>query len=178
MEKTVVILSVGLFLGGGFVVIASSFYRRVVLWWRFRRGKLKEDEMTRYLKKKGYEILSSQPSFRLKMYVNDEVLSYHVKPDLIVRQNLHIFAVEIKSGKVAPNPLYRATRRQLMEYYFGLECDGILLVNAETKEISSIRFNSSSKSYSIKKVNRKKKILLLTLFITVLIVFLIYLYYM
>ena len=45
---------------------------------------------------------------------------------------------------MAKNPLYKETRRQLLEYFYGLPLQGVLLVDAEQFTVHEIEFPRES----------------------------------
>lgn len=74
------------------------------------------------------------------MFVDGERLEYEVRADLLVSRWWRTYVVEVKTGKVAPNPRKGATRRQLREYAALYDVDGLLLADMSAGELHEIRF--------------------------------------
>jgi hypothetical protein len=51
---------------------------------------------------------------------------------------------EVKTGRWAPRLETAATRRQLLEYRFAFDVDGVLLVDADADRVSSIEFGGAT----------------------------------
>ena len=120
------------------------WYHNFVMRIRCLRGKKLENKALQYLRSKGFKILKQQSRVMLSMKVDGKCFDYYVIPDAIVRKGRKTYAVEIKSGKVVTNPQYKDTRRQLIEYYHGCACEGVLLVNAENNMIQEIEFSTTA----------------------------------
>ena len=135
-----IVVFAGSVLGALFISRAKSSWKRFRIARRLKRGVQAEKKVGRILKKYGYSIVEIQPSFSLKVTVDGKLLSYEVRPDAIAKKNNCFYFVEVKTGKVAINPLYRETRRQLLEYYHSASYKGILLVNADAEVVSLVQF--------------------------------------
>lgn len=61
---------------------------------------------------------------------------------MLAERRGRIYVVEVKTGKVAPNPETRATRRQLLEYAHAFDTDGVLLADMESRKLMAIEFPS------------------------------------
>jgi hypothetical protein len=120
----------------------KSMLKRWRMQRRFARGRVAESEAALLLVKQGFEILQDQCNRECRLDVNGEILTYNVRVDFIVKAgNGDLYAAEVKSGKKAPNPLYSATRRQLLEYQNVYnETSGVLLVDMSKKQIQLIKF--------------------------------------
>lgn len=127
-------------IGGIFFVAVVRWRERRRLRKRRERGVKAEQKAAWILRRHGYVLTDVQPSRSLKMTVDGTVHSYDVRPDGFARRGRERFVVEVKTGGTAPNPLYGETRRQLLEYYFGLPVDGILLVDGDRHLVSRIHF--------------------------------------
>ena len=64
--------------------------------------------------------------------------------DLLVVRHGKRFAVDVKTGDIAPDPRHPATRRQLLEYLLAFEVDGVLLVDMRARRIHEIAFFDGS----------------------------------
>lgn len=139
------------------LVGALAFYH-LARWWRklrlrrrFSRGAVAEQRANKILKNNGYEVLFTQRPFVMRMYVDNQLKEYKIRPDAFAKKNGRLYIVEVKTGQHAANPLYRDTRRQLMEYYYGIAADGLLLVNGDAETIHHIDFAGSIVSTNSKK---------------------------
>ena len=131
---------------GGLVFLAVS------RWWkqrrflrRCRRGVQAEAQAGPILKSYGYELLETQKQVQATINVDGKALAYQVCPDGLAKRGNSLFAVEVKTGRTAPKPLYRETRRQLLEYYHILPVEGVLLVNADLRTVSVVSFEKKSR---------------------------------
>jgi hypothetical protein len=60
----------------------------------------------------------------------------------LVRRGGGRYVVEVKSGAVAPRVQTPGTRRQLLEYQLAFDVDGILLFDADRRELHEVSFPS------------------------------------
>ncbi len=108
---------------------------------RFDRASDGEQEALKLLESMGYHLEETQRSSWLSMWIDDEEHTYLVRPDAYAKKNKKRYLVEIKTGPQATNPKLTATRRQLLEYYYGFsEVEGILLINADLQKIVHVSF--------------------------------------
>ncbi|MDF2550689.1 MAG: hypothetical protein K0S07_1756 [Chlamydiales bacterium] len=116
---------------------------------RLRRGLAAEAEGEVLLKQQGFELKALQSSIQVGMTVDNRLFHYEIRPDAIAVKAGRVFAVEMKTGAIATNPLFKETRRQILEYYYALPVDGVLLIDVERKKISEIAFVSKRLSPQI-----------------------------
>ncbi len=124
-------------------VVFHKIYKTYLVWRmqrRFRKGLKAESAACKLLENLGYSILSTQPVLFLSLVLDQEKKKYKVRPDILVKKNGALFFAEVKTGRVAGNPLNRDTRRQLLEYSLASNSCGLLLVNMETKIVHTISF--------------------------------------
>lgn len=137
---------------GGVCFLALIFIQRirsrVRLRRRFNRARRAEKSAESLLRRHGYSVLAQQPVAHSRVQVGDKVISTPIRADYLVRRGLRCYVVEVKSGKIAPNPQFRNTRRQLREY-----CDvypyDVLLVDPAEGKIRLIEFLDQSSSWSL-----------------------------
>jgi len=114
---------------------------RVFSFWRQRhigrRGELKAQKL---LKRHGYKIVDSQLTLPGRIYVDNEPLDFHIRPDYLIEKNGIKYLAEIKTGEAA-SPINRITRRQLIEYASLTDADTIILVDATKGRIMKINFD-------------------------------------
>ena len=90
-----------------------------------------EDRAVVLLEAGGYEILERQASRHWHMIVDQEEIELLSRADFLVRRGGRVFVAEVKTGGLATDPGHPATRRQLLEYLFVFDPDGLILVDAD-----------------------------------------------
>lgn len=133
------------FVGAFVFYYLQRAWRRLLLSWRFKKGKKAEAFAEKLLKQKGYKILAFQEEGEGKLFVDGKVHSYRLRPDFFVKRQGLVYLVEVKSGEKASSPLYSHTRRQLFEYYYTFPVDGLILLNADTGLLHHIAFSCQEK---------------------------------
>ena len=117
-----------------------------MLGWRLQRrfavARALEQEAEALLEGFGFVVESVQPTRTVTVYVDGEPAEFLVRGDYLVRRGNTRFLAEVKSGDRAPDLGNIATRRQLLEYHHAFSVDGILLIDAERKQISAIEFSA------------------------------------
>lgn len=107
---------------------------------RMRRALAGEAAAEHLLEELGYTIVSRQESRSWPIIVDGEPFEASVRADLVVTRDDETWIAEVKTGDTAPNPLHPATRRQLLEYLFVFDPDGILLVDVEMGDVMEVAF--------------------------------------
>lgn len=92
------------------------------------------------LEEAGYEILEVQAPGSWGMEVDGEPVEVAVRADFLVSRDGATYVAEVKTGRLAPDPRHPATRRQLLEYAFAFQPDGLLLIDVEEGAIIEVRF--------------------------------------
>jgi hypothetical protein len=90
--------------------------------------------------RQGYSIVERQVSRSWTVHVDGEAREASVRADLLVEKDGQTFVAEVKTGELAPDPLYPPTRRQLLEYLFVFDPDGLLLVDVEEGAVHEVVF--------------------------------------
>jgi hypothetical protein len=108
---------------------------------RFLRGSQGEHQAKFYLKKKGFHIDEEQVITQGVITIDDRPVTYNVRADYLVSKNGRRGVVEVKTGSKAVDPLYRPTRRQLLEYSALFDADDLYLFNADQKLLHRIAFD-------------------------------------
>ncbi len=130
------------------------------LWWRARwrlqrrmrtrqrRAKQGETASRRLLEAAGFRIVASQPTVSWWMEVDDDWIEVQSRADWLVEAHATTiarrgarFIAEVKTGSLAPVPTRPATRRQLLEYLYAFDVAGVLLVDMESQQVRTIRFD-------------------------------------
>lgn len=112
---------------------------------RFARGLMLENEAFSYLKDLGYSIVDMQQTHYHQYEVNGKKQTSKLILDYLVEKEGKTFIVEVKSGNSAIYMQNSNTRRQLLEYDYTINSDGIFLLDMENRNMQLIRFNSKDK---------------------------------
>ena len=91
-----------------------KLYKKINFFYLSIEENLGEKKAIKILKKNGYEILEQQFYLKGKLFENNQVQSFLIKPDFLVKKNNEIFIAEVKTGKSANQS--NISRRQLLEY--------------------------------------------------------------
>jgi hypothetical protein len=153
-------------LGAYLYTAFTQLLLRIKLKKRFNHARAGERSAADLLKEKGYSLEETQKVSKLPMWVNGKQFSYSVRPDGFAFKEGKKYLVEIKTGKIANNPIHSPTRRQLLEYFHGFSVEGILLVDAEASEIHHVHFKEREKEVFI---NHPKSFIKLKLLIAFLL---------
>ena len=94
----------------------------------------------RLLRRAGYELLEQEVTGEGVVVVDGEPHSFHVRADALVQRRRRLYVAEFKNGPEASRVSTRATRRQLLEYAWVFDVDGVLLVDAEVGLIQDVQF--------------------------------------
>lgn len=115
---------------------------------RFERGNRLELQAKNFLKNKGYTIIDYQSTYKHQFIEDGEVQCVEIQPDYIVKKNGKKYIVEVKSGSQAISARNKSTRRQLLEYDYVVENDGVFLLDMENRQLKLIRFKSKAQKRS------------------------------
>lgn len=147
-----VYLQLGLLLALTLAVVWSTLRARAALErWRLRRrlrrGVLGQQRARVLLEDRGYDVLAEEQPLYGAVELDGQRMDYTVRLDYVVRRGKRIYGVEVKTGERATDPLYRATRRQLLEYSHLLasSVDGLLLLDMDHARLSEVRFPGPSR---------------------------------
>ena len=92
------------------------------------------------LESHGFTILQRQVRGTWQIYVDDEPVTVNLRADLLVEREEEQFIAEVKTGRLAPDPNFPATRRQLLEYQLAFDVDGVILVAPEQETLLFVSF--------------------------------------
>ena len=107
---------------------------------RFKRGAKLEKKAKKLLIKKGYTILAEQYIAYHKFKVDNNTIQAKLIVDYIVEKGNEKYIIEVKSGQSANSIKNKDTRRQLLEYFYAVENDGVMLLDMENEVLHSIEF--------------------------------------
>jgi Holliday junction resolvase-like predicted endonuclease len=110
---------------------------------RFQKGRAGQKAAQKVLERQGFEIISHEHRLCSVVEIDGEPFPYDARIDFIVRKGRKLFGVEVKTGDKATNPLYRPTRRQLLEYSRLLPFDGLFLLDMDTERLLRVGFMES-----------------------------------
>ena len=121
---------------------------------RFSRGVMLENRARGFLRDKGYSIVSEQEICYHRFKVNGKNFESKIILDYVVQKNSKKYIVEVKSGKSAIHLKDKNTRRQILEYDFVIENDGVFILDMENKNMQLVEFHSKAerKDEALRKV--------------------------
>ena len=119
--------------------LLTSYFRKLVLKRRFRRGAQGERQAERYLRSRGFRIMEQQARRKMHMFVDGKETAFEIKADFVTRKKGKRCVVEVKTGSCATNPAYTDTRRQLLEYLICYDADILYLFDADRGDLKEIR---------------------------------------
>jgi len=102
-------------------------------------AKYSEEEAGKLLLRQGFTILEKQKRTPLIIWVDGKSHLSHVQADFLVQKGKKTYVVEVKTGQVA-DPTEPATRRQLLEYDYVYQPDGLLLLDMNLGELHEVDF--------------------------------------
>ncbi|MBK3519801.1 Dna2/Cas4 domain-containing protein [Carboxylicivirga marina] len=126
----------------------SKYFKERKVKKRFERGNKLEQQAKNFLKNKGYTIVDYQSTYEHRYMEDGEVQCTEIQPDYIVKKNGKKYVVEVKSGTTAISARNRNTRRQLLEYDYVVENDGVFLLDMENRSLKLIQFKSKAEKRS------------------------------
>lgn len=88
----------------------------------------------------GYTVLAEQPRITMTVHVDGAPFVLDLRPDLFLERGGERYVADVKTGRAAPDPLFAATRRQLLEYATAIGASGALLVDVERAEVRAVSF--------------------------------------
>jgi hypothetical protein len=128
--------------GGAIALLLYWLVRRWARRLRFRRGIAAEHRAVVLAKRAGYRVIGTQVPGTVTILVDGHPRSLDVRADMLLERGFRRFIAEVKTGRIAPDPSSRSTRRQLLEYTHAFDADGLLLFDMEKERIHEIRFGA------------------------------------
>lgn len=121
------------------------------LWWshgsrarrdrrRFKRAAKAERDAITLATRAGYRVLRTQVEGKVRVEIDDELHEVKVRADMLLQRDGRRYIAEVKSGRVASDALSANTRRQLLEYAFAFEAQGVLFFDMERRRIQRVQF--------------------------------------
>ncbi len=120
--------------------VLSKQLRKWRLQRMFRVARGAEKQALGLAVRAGYRVLDDQVRGMTTMTVDGETVEIELRADLLLKKGAKTYVAEVKSGRQAPDPTGRRTRRQLLEYACAFRVDGILLFDMAAEKIHRIGF--------------------------------------
>ena len=111
---------------------------------RARRAASGETESEALLEAAGYRIVDRQVAGGLTLLIDGEPVRFDLRADFVVERLGERFVAEVKTGDLAPRIEYAPTRRQLIEYLLAYDVNGVVLVDADSGEITGVTIRNRS----------------------------------
>ncbi len=105
-----------------------------------RLGAEGERRARALLAKLGYRLCAEQATGSYWLLVDQKKTPIHLRADYLVEKKGRRFVAEVKSGIESVKVTGRSTRRQLLEYLFAFDVDGVLLVDMRDNEVREVCF--------------------------------------
>lgn len=118
----------------------NDFHKKQKQRKRFERGNMLETRAKTFLENKGFLIIDEQKAYNHNYEVNGERRSSKLKVDYVVEKKGKRYIVEVKSGKSAISLDDKNSRRQLLEYDFVIENEGVFLLDMENEKMQFVKF--------------------------------------
>jgi hypothetical protein len=97
------------------------------------------------LKRAGFAILDEQVHRTWQLEVDGLMVDASCRADFLVERHKSRYIADVKTGKMAINPVFPATRRQLLEYaHVYRDIDGLLLIDMEHRRVIEVAFPERS----------------------------------
>jgi hypothetical protein len=90
------------------------------------------------LSEAGYRIVARQAAASYELRVDGQTELARVRADFLVERDGRRFVADAKRGPEASRVTKPATRRQLLEYRYAYEVDGVLLIDAERGRVREV----------------------------------------
>lgn len=104
------------------------------------RGLRKEREARGVLRQMGFQIVDEQVEYRHVILSDGRRLAPPIRIDYLVSRGGRRYVVEVKSGRVSTDLFCADTRRQILEYAVAVPCDGVYLLDMESRRLSRVEF--------------------------------------
>ena len=141
LTMTYGLLLVVIMIVAGWLALAT---RRWIVRRRMRRqwtkARVAEQAAAELLQARGYAVCGTQVEASYSIVVDGQPVNVLLRADYVVTRAGRYYVAEVKSGRFAPRIDTAATRRQLLEYLVAFRVDGVLLVDAEARQVREVVF--------------------------------------
>ncbi|MEL6349652.1 MAG: hypothetical protein AAFV53_41495 [Myxococcota bacterium] len=107
---------------------------------RNRQAFRGESQAEQLLNRRGFDLLERQVKGHWTIYIDEEPVEIEVRADLLVEREGLLYIAEVKTGRLAPDPTFPPTRRQLLEYQLAFDVDGVILVDVAASAVIHLDF--------------------------------------
>jgi hypothetical protein len=104
------------------------------------RAQAGERRAEKVLARRGFVVVERQARRSWRLRIDGEEFQTELRADLLVRKDGLLYVAEVKTGRIAVDPAFPATRRQLLEYFLAFSPDGLLLVDPEAESVVEVGF--------------------------------------
>jgi len=131
---------------GGLLIGVAAFYYLNRFLQRFRLSRrlgeafMAQEEAENLLKKHNFKVIDKQRRADIITYIDGRPNLSYVQADFIVEKRGKYYVAEVKSGETVANPSDPSTRRQLLEYKFAYQPDGLILVDMVERKLHLIDY--------------------------------------
>jgi hypothetical protein len=120
----------------------SRQLRKYVIGKRLRHGRNAEEKAFRIIEAHGFKVVNYQPARDYFMHIDHKKEEVRLKPDFIIEKSGKRYICEVKTGDMATDPSQTSTRRQLLEYFVMIPCDGMYLLDADREQLIRVAFKT------------------------------------
>jgi hypothetical protein len=160
------------------IAIGAALIQTLRLWWRrasvARRLRARaahavdgEERAHGLLLGLGYDVLARQAPSAWSLSVDGAALRVDLRADYLVTKGGRTFVAEVKTGRVAPRIESPATRRQLLEYRFAFDVDGVLLVDVDAARVREIAFTLPASAPGARRLSAVRLVVLVALVLAI-----------
>ncbi|PKN55902.1 MAG: hypothetical protein CVU56_19005 [Deltaproteobacteria bacterium HGW-Deltaproteobacteria-14] len=103
-----------------------------------RLGRRGERAGLALLARAGYRLVATQPAGEIALLVDGAEARFPVRADALVTRGGRRYIAEIKAGPANATLSHRNTRRQILEYIYAFDADGVLLVDVPGRRVQCV----------------------------------------
>ena len=107
---------------------------------QWKKARVAEQAAAELLQAHGYVVSGTQVETSYSIVVDGNPVNVLLRADYVASRAGRYYVAEVKSGRFAPRIDTAATRRQLLEYLVAFGVDGVLLVDAEARQVREVEF--------------------------------------
>jgi hypothetical protein len=140
INNILIILAAGIILGFIFSIWTSRALRKKRYVDVAQNAQFAEEEAEKLITRSGFKIIGRQKRAPIMTYINGKSHYSYVQADFIAEKGGRTYLIEVKTGGSADatDPI---VRRQLLEYDYVFNPDGLILLNMEDRSFNYIDFD-------------------------------------